>query len=208
MGSKSTPAPTTTTQTTEPPAFIRPALDRAVTAAEDLFESGPQQFFPGTTVVPFAPETEEALTGIAQRDRTGSPLVRTAQQTALETAAGRDVSPFLAPAVSAAAAPLFERFGEETLPQLRSAFASVGRSGSGAEQRALQQAVREFGRGTAEQVAKLGFAGSEAEAQRQLAATQLAPSLAQEDFTGLQRLAQVGGAREAQEPAHYRPSKP
>lgn len=195
------PATTTTVQTAEPPAFIRPFLEEAAEAAVQEFRGAPQQFFPGETVVPLAPESEEALRLTAQRARAGSPLVTSAQQTALETVQGRGVNPFLAPAAAAATAPLFERFQEETLPGLRSAFAGIGRSGSGAEERALQRATRELGRGVSEQAARLALAGSESEAQRQLAATQLAPGLAEQDFTGFQRLAQVGATRESQEAA-------
>ena len=74
------PTQTTTTQTSAPPAFLKPGLEQAAGAAQDLFAQGPQQFFPGSTVVPFAPETEQALTGITQRAQAGSPLVQGAQQ--------------------------------------------------------------------------------------------------------------------------------
>lgn len=198
MGSDSPPPQQTTVSTSEPAAFIQPFLGEAAEESQRLFAQPTPEFFPGTTVVPFAPETEEALTGISARARAGSPLVRGAQQTALETIQGRGVSQFLAPAVQAATAPLFERFQEQTLPGLRSAFAGLGRTGSGAEERALQQASRELGRGVSEQSARLAFGSAEAEAQRQFQALQLAPGLAAQDFTGLQQLAGVGGIREQQ----------
>ena len=156
MGS-SKPAPTQQTVSSEPPAFARPGLERAAQAAVEQFEGPAPQFFPGSTVVPFAPETEEALTLQAERARAGSPLTSAAQQATLQTVQGRGVNPFLAQATEAATAPIFERFQEQTLPDLRSAFAGIGRSGSGAENRALQQAVREFGRGTAETAGRLAF---------------------------------------------------
>jgi len=196
MGSGSSAPPSSTQTTTEPPSFARPGLKIAADAAVERFEGAPPQFFPGSTVVPFAPETEEALGLISERARAGSPLVRGAQQTALETIQGRGVNPFLGEAVAAANAPLFERFSQETLPGLRSSFAKLGRSGSGAEQGALNRAVAAFGRGTAEQASQLAFGSAEAEAARQQEALRIAPGLAAQDFVGAERLAEIGGVRE------------
>ena len=201
MGSRSTPAPTTTTQTSEPPAFAKPGLEFAAEQALAQAQGPAPTFFPGSTVTPFAPETEEALGLITERARAGSPLVSGAQEQALQTIQGRGVNPFLGGAVAAANAPLFERFSQETLPGIRSSFAGIGRSGSGAEEGALQRAIASFGRGTAEQASKLAFGSAEAEAARQQAALQFAPGLAAQDFAGAERLAGVGGARESQSTA-------
>lgn len=198
MGSSKPPAQTTTTQTSAPPAFLQPALEQAAQGAQDLYAQGPGQYFPGSTVVPFSAETNQALTGIADRATMGSPLVQGAQESALQTIQGRGVNPFLGQAVNAATAPMYEQFSNTTLPDLRSAFAGFGRSGSGAENRALQQAVTNFGRGVGEQGAKLAYTSAENEAARQLAATQLAPGLAQQDYQDLQALAGVGATKEAQ----------
>ena len=196
MGGESRPAPTVETITAQPPAFALPGLELASEEAIRQFQAPGPEFFPGSTVVPFAPETEQALQLTTQRALGGSPLVGAAQQTALETIQGRGVNPFLAGAVQAATAPLFEQFQEQTLPGLRSSFAGIGRTGSGAEQRAIQQATREFGRGAQEQAARLAFGSAEAEAARQQAALGGAPGLAQADFTGIQQLAGVGATRE------------
>jgi len=198
MGSRSAPAPVTTVQQAGPPAFLQPGLEQAAQAAQAQFEGPAPQFFPGSTVVPFAPQTEQALQLTEQRALAGSPLVSGAQQTLGEIIGGRGVNPFLGQAVSAATAPLFEQFSGVTLPGLRSAFAGIGRGGSGSEQQALLRATTALGRGVSEQAGRLAFGSAEAEAQRQLQATQLAPGLAAQDFADIQRLAGVGQIREGQ----------
>ncbi len=194
MGGKSA-APTTTTQTSAPPEFLQPGLEQAAGAAQELFAGGPQQFFPGSTVVPLAGETEEALTGIAGRAREGGQLTPAAQEQLLATIQGRGVNPFLGGAVDAATAPLFERFQQETIPGLTSAFAGAGRSGSPAEGFSAERAATALGRGVSEQASRLAFGSAEAEAARQQAAIGAAPGLDAAGFADLQRLAQVGGVR-------------
>lgn len=62
------------TQTTEPPGYLRPYLWGAATESERLYNQGPQQYYPGQTVVDNSAETEQALTGMTQRATQGSPV--------------------------------------------------------------------------------------------------------------------------------------
>lgn len=195
MGSD-TPEPTTTTQIQQPPAFAIPGLTQAAGAAVEQFEAGPQQFFPGSTVVPFSPQTQQALQLTEERALAGSPLVSSAQQTTQDIIEGRGVNPFLAGAVESAIAPIQEQFTGQILPDIRSGFASVGRSGSGREEAALQNAITNFGRGVGNIGGQLAFSSAEAEAGRQFAATQTAPGLAQQDFVDINALLGVGQAQE------------
>lgn len=88
MGSSKGPDNVTQTTTSEPPAFIRPFINRALGAATGVFEQGPQQYYPGQTVVPFSPQTNQALNMQQQRATGGSPLVDTAQMATQRIAAG------------------------------------------------------------------------------------------------------------------------
>ena len=196
MGSDSPPAPTTTTQVQQPPAFAIPGLTFAAEEAQRQFDAGPQQFFPGSTVVPFSSQTEQALGLTEERALAGSPLTASAQQTTQDIIEGRGVNPFLAGAVQSAIAPIQEQFTGQVLPDIRSAFTSVGRSGGGREEAALQNAITNFGRGVGEVGGQLAFGSAEAEANRQLGATQLAPGLANQDFVDINALLGVGQARE------------
>lgn len=201
MGSNSAPPPTTTTQTQEAPEFLQPGLEFAAGEAQRQFEQGPQQFFPGSTVVPFSGQTEQALQLTEQRALAGSPLVSAAQTTAQDIIQGRQINPFLSGAVQSAIAPIGQQFQEQILPDIRSSFASLGRSGGGREEAALQNAIRGFGRGVGEIGGQLAFGAAESEANRQLTATQLAPGLANQDFADINRLLGVGQTRESLERA-------
>lgn len=196
MADDAPPAPTTTTQVQQPPAFAIPGLTFAAEEAQRQFEAGPQQFFPGSTVVPFSPQTQQALQLTEERALAGSPLVSSAQQTTQDIIEGRGVNPFLAGAVESAIAPIQEQFTGQILPDIRSGFASVGRSGSGREEAALQNAITNFGRGVGEIGGQLAFSSAEAEAGRQFGATQTAPGLAQQDFVDINALLGVGQAQE------------
>lgn len=78
MGSSNS-SPSKTTSTTEPPAFIQPYLQHGATQARALYETGGPSYYPGNTVVPFAPQTEQALGLTQQRALNGSPVTRAAQ---------------------------------------------------------------------------------------------------------------------------------
>src|SRR5262245_30508176 len=77
MGNSSTPSHTT--QTSEPAKFIQPYLQDAARQSRELYNQGPRQYYPGNTVVPFAPQTEAALGLTEQRALQGSPVSNAAQ---------------------------------------------------------------------------------------------------------------------------------
>jgi hypothetical protein len=86
--------PTHTTQTTEPPAFIRPFMQYGAQQARALYETGGPQYYQGNTVVPFADQTERALLGTEQRALQGSPVTNAAQQYATNTLTNTPSSQF------------------------------------------------------------------------------------------------------------------
>lgn len=92
MGSSSQPS--TTTQVTEPPAFIKPYMQYGAQQAKDLYQTGGPQYYPGNTVVPFSSQTEQALGLTEQRALNGSPVVNAAQDYATRTLAGDPTSQF------------------------------------------------------------------------------------------------------------------
>ena len=64
-----------------------PFKEFALSEAKRLYDLGPQQYFPGSTVVGFSPETEAALAATRQKAIDGSPLVGTVQDLAMAPAA-------------------------------------------------------------------------------------------------------------------------
>lgn len=79
MSGGSSSQPAHTTSTTEPPAFIRPFMEYGAQQARAQYETGGPQYYPGNTVVPFAPQTERALGLTEQRATNGSPVSQAAQ---------------------------------------------------------------------------------------------------------------------------------
>lgn len=99
------------TQITAPPAYLEPYLRQAANYGQQLFQSGPQQYYPGNTVVPFAPQTNQALNMQQNRAIGGSPLVDTAQGATQNIAAGNTplaqlLAPQMGPTGASALSPL------------------------------------------------------------------------------------------------------
>lgn len=190
--------PTTTTQTTEPPAFIQPYLKDAAQQAQNLYRSGGPSYFPGQTVAPFAPATQQGLSTITNLATQGGQLTPAASSELLGTIQGRGINPFLGQAAQAATAPLFEQFQQETIPTLQSIFARSGGTGGSAEGFGAERAATALGRGVSEQAANLAYQSANQERQNQLNALALAPSLDAARYADANALLGVGAAQQGQ----------
>jgi len=141
--------------------------------ARRLYEAGPQQYYPGQTVVGFSPESQAALAGIRQQAITGSPFIGAVQDVVMQNLMGTN------PLQAAAFRPVVE--------QVQAQASQAGRYGSGYQQAALAQALapyayqaqqaaiqqapaaRQFGFADLETLAGVG-AAREAQAQAELTA--------------------------------------
>ena len=130
-----------------------------------------------------------------QRAIGGSPLLRAAQAEQQATIEGRGVNPFLAGALEQANRLAGEQY-TRNVQNLQSLASSRGRYGSEAMGRQIGTAQDIFARSLAEQGGQLAYQSAEAERQRQIAASQAAPQMSAADYQDLQRLLQVGQARE------------
>ena len=139
--------------------------------------------------------TSQALQMAQQRAIAGSPLLKAAQAEQLATIQGRATNPFLAGALQQANRLAGEEY-TRNIQALQSQAASAGRYGSAAmgQQAGVNQDI--FARALAEQGGKLAYTSAEAERARQVEAAKAAPTMAAADFSDLQRLLQVGQARE------------
>lgn len=139
MGSSSQPSHTS--QTSEPPAFIRPFMERGAEQALSLYNTGGPRHYGGNTVVPFSQQTEAALGGIEQRARGGSPVNAAAQDYATRTLNtnpssqfGSGANPYASSAnpYGAASNPYldatFNRAADSVQNRLQSGFAGSGRN--------------------------------------------------------------------------------
>lgn len=183
---------TQTSKTSIDPAF-KPYITYALGEAQRLYQAAPAA--PETLAVAPSEATNQALQMAQQRAVGGSPLLKAAQAEQLATIQGRATNPFLAGALQQANRLSGEEY-TRNIQNLQSQAASAGRYGSAAmgQQAGVTQDI--FARALAEQGGKLAFSSAEAERARQVEAARAAPTMAAADFADLQRLLQVGQARE------------
>ncbi len=188
----------TTTTSIDP--RIAPYVTYGLEEGKRLYESQAPSFFPGQTYVSPSAQTQQALQMAQERAIQGSPLTQAAQAETLATIQGRGVNPFLAGALGQTNRLAGEEF-TRNIQNLQSQAASAGRYGSGAMGQQAGQAQDVFARALAERGSQLAYQSAEAERARQMAAVGAAPQMAAQDYADIQRLASVGGAREAQSAA-------
>lgn len=168
----------------QPWSAQQPYLTTGFSEAQRLYNLGPYQFFPNSTVVPFSGQSEQALTGIENRALAGSPLIGQSQAELSKTLNGDYLS-----AGNPNFGAMMDRVRSEITPQMDAKFAGAGRYGSGAHSAALSSALADTG-------GQLAFQNYDAERGRMGQAMGLAPGLAQADYADLAQLANVGAARE------------
>jgi hypothetical protein len=130
-----------------------------------------------------------------QRAIAGSPLLRAGQAEQLATIQGRGINPFLAGAAEALYRPT-TMAGQEAIRGLQSQASSAGRYGSGAMSQAAERAGYGISQGLGDAYKQLAYNSSEAERARQVAASQLAPTLGAADYGDIEKLLRVGQGRE------------
>jgi len=106
-----------------PPDYAKPFLEFGLSEALNQYRSDMPNYFPGSTVVGFSPESEMALTGVRDRALDPNSMTAATQDVVRQNLMGTN------PLMSAAFKPVVD--------QVTSQFAKAGRYGSGANQEAL-----------------------------------------------------------------------
>ena len=190
---------TNTVTRTELDPTMRPYVQYGLSEAQRLYQTpNVPQYYPGQTYIGPSQQTTAALEAAQARAMQGNPLVPAAQQQLQQTISGQflGANPYL----EAALQPAFgaaQRQYEAATNQALSNFSRAGRYGSGAMQGALTNVGGEFARALTGTAGQLGYANYADERGRQMAATQLAPAMAAQDYADIQRLANVGQQTEA-----------
>lgn len=182
----STPKTQTVTQTNNPPKYAQPYLEDVLKNAQGLYNSAGPEYYPGSTVVPMAPETQMALDAQTQRAINGNPLLTQSQDYAGKVLNGDFLSagnPYFQQA--------FNAMSGAASDAVMAAMARSGRLGSGAETSVLSRELGNIG-------SKLAFSNYENERNIQNGMAQYAPQLAQMDYNDIAKLGQVGQAYEGQ----------
>ena len=176
----------TSTSTTEPWPAQQESLKRGFLEAEQNVLDRPLDYFPESTVIPFAPETTAALGATTTRALRGSPLLGGAQEYTGDVLAGRYADPRNNPYLAGVSDAVLS----EVIPAVSSTFGRAGRTGGSPLE--LEAVGRGVSRGMAPTLAR--EYGRERGAME--AAAGRAPGLAREDYTDIGQLARVGAVRE------------
>lgn len=180
----------------------------------------PPQFFPNSTVVPLSPQTTQALDLTQKRALNGSPVTTNANNNIQDTLAGTYLnniqmpgqSPFLQGAIDAASQGVTRNYMNAVQPGITSQFAGAGRYNNegggllGQTQGVARQDLADTLGGISSSLSnadynnRLGIYNSNInqERNRQLQAAQMAPTLANQSYTDLSQLANVGQTYEQQ----------
>jgi len=189
MSKGSNPQNITTTTSSEPSEFVRPYVTEAFGQAQDLFRSPTPNYFPSQTYAGFAPETTAAL-NLASARALNNPLLGSSQTEINKILQGDYLTPTSNPYLQ----DLYNQMAGDVTSGVQSQFTKAGRLGSSANQETL---ARELGN----LATKVYSPNYEQERANMMAATQLAPQLAQADYQDIQALGGVGQTREAMEMA-------
>ena len=167
------------------PEFIQPFYERGLTEAQRLYEEPGPTYFPGSAVAGMAPETQTALSMARNRALAGSPLRAQAQKYTQDVLGGEflGANPYFQA--------MYDPAARQVTDTVTSQFARSGRLGSGAHADVLSRNLGDL-------AGRLSYDNYTQERARQDAAAQLAPAMGELDYRDIERLRQVGGAREAQ----------
>lgn len=164
------------------------------------FLDAPTQYYPGSTVVPFAPQTEAGLGRAETRAMEGGPIIDEAGNYISDVIGGEylNANPYMDEAISTAQRPTAERFADTVIPSIQAGFSSAGRLGSGLQAYQQQRAGDIAGREMGDIATRMSFAGYEGERGRQQQAAGMAPDIEAAGYMPSRELERIGAVREGQ----------
>lgn len=175
------------------------ALNAAVDAAIEDQGDASYSYYPNSTVVPFSQATEDALAMLEARARNGSDLNAAAQRNTLDTLNGKyltESNPYLNSVIDQTSKDITDNYLNSVVPSVNSTFAQSGRYGSGMHFGATQDANQTLADSLGQTIGNIRYQNYNDERSRMGAYSALAPTLAQNDYTDISQLANVGSARE------------
>jgi hypothetical protein len=184
---------TTSTQTTQIDPTIQPYLKYGLEEAQRLYQAGGPQYYQGQGYVGPSEATQTGLQALQARAQAGNPLLGAAQNQLYGTVQGNYLggNPFFQGAFQPAAQAATNEFNK-AINDVTSAASKAGRYGSGAMTNLQGAAAGQLAQkltGTAGQLAYQNYADERA---RQQAATAMAPEMAQQDYTDINKLLAAG----------------
>lgn len=181
MGSKTSYA--TSTNTSEPWKEQKPYLTEIMGQAQNLYKNNTPQYYPGSTVAGFSPQQEQAFGMATDRATTGNRTMNAAEGFTNDVIGGAySGDPYQSP--------VFENMKSKIMPAVNANFSNAGRYRSDAHTDTMTRALTESFAPYATQMYQQGL-------DRRMNASSMAPTFAQDDYTDIAALADVGGQRRA-----------
>jgi hypothetical protein len=186
-----------TTTTTQIDPTIQPFLQYGLQQAQQLYQAGGPQYYPGQTYVSPSAATQTGLQALEARATQGNPLLGQAQTALGQTLGGSYLggNPFFQGAFAPAAQAATQQF-QTAIGDIASKSSLAGRYGSGAMGSLQDRAAGALAQSLTNTAGNLAYQNYEAERQRQNAAISAAPTLAQADYQDIQNMLSAGQLRE------------
>lgn len=177
----------TVTQKADPWSGIQPQLLQAAGDTQHLYDTGmlKPQVFQGQTFANFSPETTQAMGLTANRAINGSPVNAANKGMLTDTINGKYLDPAQNPYLKST----YDQASNSVRGSVDSQFGAGGRYGGGLNQDVLGEKLGDLAN-------NIYGANYQQERSRQLAASALAPQAANQDYTDLGALANVGAQKE------------
>jgi hypothetical protein len=177
--------------------ILTPSVEFGLGEARRLYDAPGPRYYEGQTYVDPSANTLEALTAAGNRARTGNPLLPAAQRQQQDVISGQylNSNPYFNQALAGASQGATQAY-MDAIKTAQGGAAMSGRYGSGVSADIQNRAANTLSNTLANKYGDLAYQNYNAERARQEAASGLAPTLANADYTDINQLLKVGQAQE------------
>jgi hypothetical protein len=177
--------------------ILKPYVSYGLGEAKKLYQGESPRYYEGQTYVSPSAQTTQALTAAGNRARMGNPLLPAAQQQQQDVISGQylNSNPYFNQALAGASQGATQAY-MDAIKQAQGGASMAGRYGSGVSADLQNRAANTLSNTLANKYGELAYQNYNAERARQEAASGLAPTLANADYTDINQLLKTGQAQE------------
>jgi len=177
--------------------ILKPYVSYGLGEAKKLYQGASPQYYAGQTYVDPSANTTSALTAAGNRALQGNPLLPAAQQQQQDVISGQylNSNPYFNQALAGASQGATQTY-MDAIKAAQGGASMAGRYGSGVSADLQNRAANTLSNTLANKYGDLAYQNYNAERARQEAASGLAPTLANADYTDINQLLKTGQAQE------------
>jgi hypothetical protein len=177
--------------------ILKPYVSYGLGEAKKLYQGASPQYYAGQTYVDPSANTMSALTAAGNRALQGNPLLPAAQQQQQDVISGQylNSNPYFNQALAGASQGATQTY-MDAIKAAQGGASMAGRYGSGVSADLQTRAANTLSNTLANKYGDLAYQNYNAERARQEAASGLAPTLANADYTDINQLLKTGQAQE------------